>query len=260
LFAEIPERRERRERRKPRRMLWGVALVAGLAAAAAVGVYWTYPPARTRASEWLATGETLAKTAMSRVTEALSKAERQAPVVAPTAEVAPPPAADVAAESASSTPATARSVVESSAPVEPPKQPEPEPEQNQPATAAAPPAPVRAVEPEIVEFAASVVTVSESTGVATAAIRRRGGTLGESSFAWWTSDGSALADDDYANLGARIEKFAAGEQTRAIYIPLVSDSKAESRETFYVNLREGEQLGRGRDQAEQIEIVVLDDD
>ena len=128
--------------------------------------------------------------------------------------------------------------------------------------AAAPPRRSRGAlsEPEVVEFAAPVVTVSEGQTVATAAIRRRGGSLSESSFVWWTSDGSARADDDYANLGARIEKFAAGEETRTINVPLVGDSKAEGRENFYVNLREGEQLGRRLDQAQRIEIVVVDDD
>ena len=38
-----------------------------------------------------------------------------------------------------------------------------------------------------------------------------------------------LADDDYANLGARIEKFAAGEETHTIHIPIVE--RLQSRES-----------------------------
>jgi hypothetical protein len=113
--------------------------------------------------------------------------------------------------------------------------------------------------PEVIEFANQVVTISEGQTVATVAIRRRGN-LSESSVVWWTSDGSALADDDYANLGARIEKFAAGEDTHTIHIPLVGDSKPEGRESFYVNLRNSESAGRRADQAQRMEVVVVDDD
>jgi hypothetical protein len=129
------------------------------------------------------------------------------------------------------------------------------------ANAATPAAvPPRSAEPETIEFAARTVTLNEGDAVATIVVRRRGGNLGESSFAWWTSDGSARADDDYANLGARIERFAAGEQTRTIRVPIVVDSLIERRENFYVNVRAGEQSGRRSEPAQRIEVVILDDD
>jgi hypothetical protein len=107
---------------------------------------------------------------------------------------------------------------------------------------------------------APVVTISEGRAVASTTIRRRGGNLGESSVVWWTSDGTAHADDDYANLGARIEKFAAGQETLEIYIPIVVDSNPEGRENFYLSLRNSEAPGRRSDQAQRIEIVIVDDD
>jgi serine/threonine protein kinase len=243
LYAELPGRAARRPSRP---ILWGLALVAGLAVVAAVGVYWNYQPARARSEELLSKGFALAENAFSRGAQVAPGAEQDAAVVTPPiAEISPEPPAEVADSSTSSTR------------IESP----PQPEQSQPVKAAAPaPRPADASQPEVVEFATPVVTISEGQTVATATVRRRGGSLSESSFVWWTSDGSATADDDYANLGARIEKFAAGEETRTIHIPLVSDSKAESRENFYVNLREGEQLGRRLDQAQRIEIVVVDDD
>ena len=68
--------------------------------------------------------------------------------------------------------------------------------------------------------------MSESAPGARVQIRRSGGTLAESTIAWWTSDGSAGAGTDYADLGAIIERFGVGERTRTIYIPIVADANA----------------------------------
>ena len=114
--------------------------------------------------------------------------------------------------------------------------------------------------PETIELAASSVVVSEAAPAATIVVRRRGGALGESSFAWWTSDGTARAGDDYANLGARIEHFAAGEESRTLYVPLIRDSLPERRELFYVDVRGSDQPGRRLDAASRAEITIVDDD
>jgi hypothetical protein len=113
--------------------------------------------------------------------------------------------------------------------------------------------------PETFAFATSVVTVSEDRAAASVRIRRRGGSLGESSVVWWTGDGSALASEDYADLGMIVEEFAVGEETRTIGIPIIGDAKSEGRESFYVNLA---MRGQQKDVAEvaRIEIVVVDDD
>ena len=42
--------------------------------------------------------------------------------------------------------------------------------------------------------------------------------------AWWTGNGTAIADSDYADLGARVERFEPGEQSRTVYVPLTNDS------------------------------------
>jgi serine/threonine protein kinase len=112
---------------------------------------------------------------------------------------------------------------------------------------------------EIFEPEKLVVVVSEAAPSAAVTIRRRGNVDASSSFVWWTSDGTAVADEDYLNLGARIEKLAAGEQTRTIYIPIVHDSKHEDRESFYVNVRPA-QGGKRLDPAERVEVVIEDDD
>jgi serine/threonine protein kinase len=123
----------------------------------------------------------------------------------------------------------------------------------QPEPPAAPPA------PETFEVPTSV-SVSERAAGARVTIRRRGGDLGESSIAWWTTDGSAKEGDDYANLGRMTERFAAGEEVRAIYVPIIGDSTTENPETFFVNLGASGEAGDGRDAAGRVEIIVTDDD
>ena len=74
---------------------------------------------------------------------------------------------------------------------------------------------------------------------------------------WWTADRTALADEDYAVLGARIASFAAGEASKVVYVPLVADSVAERRESFVVNLR-ADRAASGA--GAQLEVFVVDDD
>jgi hypothetical protein len=91
-------------------------------------------------------------------------------------------------------------------------------------------------------------------------IRREGANLGQGSVVWWASDGTAKADDDFAYFGRRVESFAADETERTIQVPLVVDSIREDRETFFVNLGQGEQAGRRLEPSERIEVSIVDDD
>ena len=106
-------------------------------------------------------------------------------------------------------------------------------------------------------FAERTLTVSEGETSARIEIRRTGSLTAEASVVWWTADRTALADEDFAVLGARVERFAAGEASKVVYLPLVADSIAERRETFVVNLRADR---AGAWTAEPLEVVVLDDD
>jgi serine/threonine protein kinase len=107
------------------------------------------------------------------------------------------------------------------------------------------------------EFAERTVTVSEWEASARIVIRRTGSLDTAASVVWWTTDGTALADEDYAVLGARVERFAAGEESRVVHVPLVADSIPERRESFVVNLRADRAGSRA---AVHLEVVVLDDD
>jgi hypothetical protein len=105
-------------------------------------------------------------------------------------------------------------------------------------------------------FAERTLTVNEWEGSARVLIRRTGSLDEEASVVWWTTDGTAVGDEDYAVLGARVARFAVGEDTQALHVPLIADSLPESRESFFVNLG-GERAGRA---AMQLEVFVLDRD
>ncbi len=103
------------------------------------------------------------------------------------------------------------------------------------------------------------MSVSES-GVAARIVIRRSGDLSRSAeVSWWTSDGTAVADADYADLGARVERFAPGEAARTIYVPLTNDAAAEPAKSFSVFLGRGESARDG-EPAARARIDIVDDD
>ena len=126
-----------------------------------------------------------------------------------------------------------------------------EPQQRQAASAA----PV--VEPSRFTFAERSQTVGEGETGARIVIRRTGSLAEKDTVVWWAVNRSALADEDFAVLGARIETFAPGEEFRVVHVPLIADSMPEQRESFVVNLR-AERPGAGS--AAQLEVTILDDD
>ena len=126
---------------------------------------------------------------------------------------------------------------------------------------AAPPVrglPIPSGEPQFA-FDLPVVTVSERTGAVSIVVRRSGDLSVPASVIWWASDDTARADDDYAELGRRVERFAAGEDVRTILIPLISDSAPERTEAFFVYLGRGE--GRNHlDVLSSTRVDIADDD
>ena len=126
-----------------------------------------------------------------------------------------------------------------------------------PAVPPAPDAVAPAPAPAQFAFAERTVTVSEGEARARIEILRTGALDTEASVVWSVADRSALGDEDYAVLGARIASFAVGEESQVVFVPLIADSVAERRESFVVNLR-AERAGAGA--GSQLEVVVLDDD
>lgn len=108
-------------------------------------------------------------------------------------------------------------------------------------------------------FAEDTVTVREGESAILVAIVRTEGDRGSASVAWSTNSVTADADQDYGHFDKTIETFAAGEQKKMIFIPLVSDAKPESNESFFVSIfdpSKGAKLGL----TTQILITIIDDD
>jgi len=264
-------RDDERPRSGTRWLPWVVALAIGAGAA----VYWNQAWFQEHGPEWIAIGRGVVdKVAQGKV----STAPRVASGPTASADDAAPSATPQLGNAAPASPAPQRASSGGSSSVAPP----PKDSSPQAREASAPskdasaqlPAPAASssqatqvqqvaiagepAAPEIFEPEKSVVVVSEAAPSAAITIRRHGGLDASTSFVWWTSDGTAVADEDYVNLGARIEKLAVGEQTRTIYIPIVHDSKREGRESFYVNVRPGK--GTRDDPAQRVEVVIEDDD
>jgi hypothetical protein len=100
--------------------------------------------------------------------------------------------------------------------------------------------------------------VREDAGIVAITLRRAAGSAGQASVSWWTVPADALPAEDYADFGPREEVFAAGETTRVVYVPLVSDTVAEDRESFYVRI--GEPTGAKLGSLTVATVTIFDDD
>jgi Calx-beta domain len=134
------------------------------------------------------------------------------------------------------------------------------PAERQIAAATPPPAPVAEPPPgpEQFSFGLDRIEVSEANASADLLILRSGDMRRASTVTWWTSDGTATAGQDYANLGRVVVKFAPNEQNRGIHIPIIGDRTAEGPENFYVNLLPGDPPAG--EATERVEVVIKDDD
>lgn len=130
-----------------------------------------------------------------------------------------------------------------------------------PAAVSAPAAEAPAVTPGVTRFSfvQPVATVRENEVAARIVIRRSGDTRGAATIAWWTGNGTAIADEDYADLGARVERFGPGEQSRTVYVPLTNDSASESTKSFNVYLGRGEGAEDGSPLS-GMRVDIVDDD
>jgi hypothetical protein len=217
-------------------------------------VYRDHAQLRVRATDLIESGLAFASSKLAQpVSPPIVDAPREAefPSTAPSAEpVAPAPApAPPPATATANEPPIAAPVAEPPAP----------PAREQAEAPAAPPAEpnVAAAEPSQFTFTERAMTVGEGETSARIVIRRTGSLAEKESVVWWTANRSALADEDYAVLGARIETFAPGEEVRVVHVPLIADSLPEQRESFVVNLR-AERPSAGS--AAQVEVTILDDD
>src|SRR5687767_1384524 len=124
------------------------------------------------------------------------------------------------------------------------------------AAAPAPSMPAATAGPTSFAFQQDLATVREGDVAARITIRRSGNLSGTASVSWWTEEGTARADADYADLGARIERFEPGEASRTVYVPLTNDAVREPSKSFRVLLGRGE----GADIAADMRVDIVDDD
>jgi hypothetical protein len=92
------------------------------------------------------------------------------------------------------------------------------------------------VTPPALGFANSVFTVAPTDVAARIVIQRTGGLGQPLDFVWWTEAASAKPGVDYASLGRRHERMAAGQDTLTVYVPIVTGSRSRDSATFYVAL------------------------
>lgn len=108
-------------------------------------------------------------------------------------------------------------------------------------------------------FTQRVVTVSESQAAAAVVIERSEASA-PATIVWWTSGDTAVADEDYADLGQRTERFEADERRRTVYVPLVADALPEGTESFYVYLGQYDAAGSHLALLSSVRVDIHDDD
>ena len=82
-----------------------------------------------------------------------------------------------------------------------------------------------------------VYTVQENAVALAVSISRQGDLATRASVEWTIYAGSADPQSDYAEPDNRLLRFAAGENTKTIFIPIVADNVPERAETFQLALR-----------------------
>ncbi len=268
---------ERAAPAEPKRSGFAAGFLLVLAVAGLGALAFTYQdPLREAAANVMAAidaqlqGKTAAATAETNLAAPDARLQQAAAVTDPEPALVLAPGA-IAPENAD----TDTAVVAESAPTstaaatEVPSQPEPTATVAAAGTASAIPA-VSAPAPAVVAPAATpgptrfsfnqpLTTVRENEVAARIVIRRSGDTRGAAAVAWWTGNGTAIADDDYADLGARVERFEPGEQSRTVYVPLTNDSIAESTKSFDVYLGRGEAAQDGPPLS-SMRVDIVDDD
>ncbi|MDH3533881.1 MAG: hypothetical protein OEO82_13190, partial [Gammaproteobacteria bacterium] len=71
----------------------------------------------------------------------------------------------------------------------------------------------------------------------TVQISRQGNLAAQASVEWTIFPGSAVPQFDYAEPDQRLLRFAPGDTTKTIFIPIVADTLPERDETFQLALR-----------------------
>jgi hypothetical protein len=119
------------------------------------------------------------------------------------------------------------------------------------------PARAPAVDRARIEAGTRSIRISEGAPVAAVVLRRSGNPRVPVTVTWQLQDGSALDGEDFSTPAERSARFASGQTTRAIYVPLVNDDRPEAEEHFSLTLKS---RAAAIDDASPVTITILDDD
>ena len=104
------------------------------------------------------------------------------------------------------------------------------------------------------------MTVKESDKMVRVEVHRLDAKDTSGSVVWWLGSATATEDNDYGKLGQHTERFAPGEETRTLYIPLIDDKEPERTESFYVYLGRYSPQKKHLDALASVRIDIVDDD
>ncbi|MDM8559435.1 Calx-beta domain-containing protein [Candidatus Parabeggiatoa sp. HSG14] len=115
------------------------------------------------------------------------------------------------------------------------------------------------IQPGELQFAASVTSIDETEGTATILVERVNGNDGAISINYATSNGSAIAYNDYDNVGGTLNWLNQDERAKAINLPIMNDLDFEGDETLTITLSDptnGAILGA----SQKITVTIIDDE
>lgn len=108
-------------------------------------------------------------------------------------------------------------------------------------------------------FGAAEYVVQENSVALAVQIDRQGDLSSPANVEWTTYAGSAESQLDYAGFFRSQVEFAAGEASKTIFVPIVSDNDAESNESFRISLsRPADDMVLA--QPYSATVVIIDDD
>ena len=87
-----------------------------------------------------------------------------------------------------------------------------------------------------VQFSSNSFFVIEDVGVASITVKRTGGSTGPLTIDYATTDGTAIAGQDYTATSGTLS-FANGETNKTIQVPITNDATTEPDETFTLTLK-----------------------
>lgn len=118
------------------------------------------------------------------------------------------------------------------------------------------PAAVATARRDVLDFAQSIVRVSEDQRVATVVVRRSGTLQGPVTFMWSTEAGTAQVGQDFTAVPLRWEVIGDGARTIELHVPLPQVVNRQQSRAFYVRIdRAGKEAVLGSRRLVQIDLL-----